>query len=256
MWTPCIQTFQTWAVPFPFLHVTRDTTLQKPLRFRDAYHLKNLAFDLLLGLFNDYVMLARKEETGRYADPQYHTNQQRFLIRYRNKIWCRNRRGSDVTKKITSKKVVFSHRNEFGQWDPKNQRPWASRGSLQRQEKRHGEHFRIFPLNIGLKLTFGNTFLENTYPFLHCILHTNERRYHSRQRYHTIHRFLYYWYWEKAVKTMTVRCRTIGIWRVLDSLVTGKTVEEIIQEVAACRISERNWVVAKMILRAETCGGS
>ena len=57
-------------------------------------------------------------------------------------------------EKARAKERFFSHRDEFSQWDPKNQRPelW----NLYNGKKHHGEHFRVFPLAIGLNWMYGS----------------------------------------------------------------------------------------------------
>ena len=58
-------------------------------------------------------------------------------------------------EKARAKERFFSHRDEFGQWDPKNQRPelW----NLFNSKKNFGEHFRVFPISNWTELDAGNT---------------------------------------------------------------------------------------------------
>ena len=140
-------------------------------------------------------------------------------------------------EKARAKERFFSHRDEFGQWDPKNQRPelW----NLFNGKKRIGEHFRVFPisnwteLDVWQYLQMENVELPSLY-FSHqrnCFIRDGviyaESEYMMRKP-------------EEAVKKMTVRFRTIG-----DMTCTGAVesdandLDSIIAEVAASRVTER-----------------
>ena len=148
--------------------------------------------------------------------------------------WGGGRRDEE---KARAKERFFSHRDEFGQWDPKNQRPelW----NLFNGKKHMGEHFRVFPisnwteLDVWQYMALENVPLPNLY-FAHerevferdGILLANSEHIPRRPE-------------EKVFKEM-VRCRTIG-----DTTCTGvwrsdaKDIEAIIEEVATTRMTER-----------------
>ena len=140
-------------------------------------------------------------------------------------------------EKARAKERFFSHRDEFGQWDPKNQRPelW----NLFNGKKHFGEHFRVFPisnwteLDVWQYLAMEEVELPNLY-FAH------ERDVFYRDGTLLADSEFILKRPQEKVEKMLVRCRTIG-----DMTCTGvwesnaTTVEEIIKEVAATRVTER-----------------
>ncbi len=140
-------------------------------------------------------------------------------------------------EKARAKERFFSHRDEFGQWDPKNQRPelW----NLFNGRKNLGEHFRIFPisnwteLDVWQYLASENVALPSLY-FAHQrnvierdgILLADSEYIPKKPN-------------EKVFQEM-VRCRTIGdvtctgVWRS-----NARTIDDIIEEIATTRLTER-----------------
>ena len=140
-------------------------------------------------------------------------------------------------EKARAKERFFSHRDEFGQWDPKNQRPelW----NLFNGKKHFGEHFRVFPisnwteLDVWQYLAMEEVELPNLY-FAHT------RPVFKRDGNYLADSDFINKRPTEVVEDMMVRCRTIG-----DMTCTGvvpssaKTVEDIIAEVATTRVTER-----------------
>ena len=140
-------------------------------------------------------------------------------------------------EKARAKERFFSHRDEFGQWNPKNQRPelW----DLYNGKKNYGEHFRIFPisnwteLDVWQYLKMENVPLPSLY-FSHkrsCFVRDGviyaESPYMTRKP-------------EEELVEMTVRFRTIGDITCTGAVEsTAETLEEIVAEVAATRTTER-----------------
>jgi sulfate adenylyltransferase subunit 2 len=140
-------------------------------------------------------------------------------------------------EKARAKERFFSHRDDFGQWDPKNQRPelW----NIFNGKKRVGEHFRVFPLSNWTEMDIWQyIYLENIdIPNLYF---THERQVFYRDgQWLADAPFMKKRESEKVI-TKRIRCRTIG-----DISCTGLTVseastlEDIIQEIAAVRVTER-----------------
>jgi sulfate adenylyltransferase subunit 2 len=141
-------------------------------------------------------------------------------------------------EKARAKERFFSHRNDFGQWDPKNQRPelW----NLFNGRKQHGENFRVFPLSNWTEMDIWMYIQQENIP-LPSLYFSHQRRVFLRGRA-----------WLDAetgfvapqpgetVEERTVRFRTVG-----DATCTGavestaSTLDEIIAEVAAARQTER-----------------
>src|SRR5574338_595282 len=140
-------------------------------------------------------------------------------------------------EKARAKERIFSHRDEFGQWDPKNQRPelWA----LYNGRVRKGEHLRVFPLSNWTELDVWEYIRLEEVP-LPSIYFAHERDVFERDgMLYAANPFVTLLPNERIRKEV-VRFRTIG-----DMTCTGavksdaRTLDEVIAEVAAARITER-----------------
>jgi sulfate adenylyltransferase subunit 2 len=140
-------------------------------------------------------------------------------------------------EKARAKERFFSHRDEFGQWDPKNQRPelW----NLFNGRKAPGEHFRVFPLSNWTEMDVWQ-YIQHEKLDIPSIYFAHEREVFERSG--TIFGaspFMTNLPGEK-VERRVVRFRTVG-----DMTCTGAvdsraaTLDEIILEVAAARKTER-----------------
>jgi sulfate adenylyltransferase subunit 2 len=140
-------------------------------------------------------------------------------------------------EKARAKERFFSHRDDFGQWDPKNQRPelW----NLFNGKKNLGEHFRVFPISNWTEMDVWQYILHEKIE-LPSLYFSHKREVVNRDGvllgkcdHITLKK-------DEEWEEKTVRCRTIG-----DMTCTGvsesqaKTLEEIIDEVASTRITER-----------------
>jgi sulfate adenylyltransferase subunit 2 len=140
-------------------------------------------------------------------------------------------------EKARAKERFFSHRDEFGQWDPKNQRPelW----NIFNGRKNVGEHFRVFPLSNWTEMDIWQyIYLEDIdIPNLYF---THERACFNRDGVWLADAPFMMKRDSEKVQVRRVRCRTIG-----DISCTGlaiseaSTLEDIIQEIAATRVTER-----------------
>jgi sulfate adenylyltransferase subunit 2 len=140
-------------------------------------------------------------------------------------------------EKARAKERVFSFRDEFGQWDPKNQRPelW----SLYNGRHHKGEHIRIFPLSNWTELDIWS-YLAAENVELPSIYFAHEREVFQRDgMWLPISEFTSPRESEEVV-TLTVRYRTVGDIPVTGAVEsTAATYDDIIAEVAATRITER-----------------
>jgi sulfate adenylyltransferase subunit 2 len=140
-------------------------------------------------------------------------------------------------EKARAKERVFSFRDEFGQWDPKNQRPelW----SLYNGRHHKGEHIRIFPLSNWTELDIWS-YLAQENVDLPSIYFAHEREVFSRDgMWLPVSKYTTPRENEEIVK-ISVRYRTVGdipITGAVES--TASTYDEVIAEVAATRITER-----------------
>jgi sulfate adenylyltransferase subunit 2 len=140
-------------------------------------------------------------------------------------------------EKARAKERFFSHRDEFGQWDPKNQRPelW----NLFNGKKRLGEHFRVFPISNWTEMDVWQYILAREIE-LPSLYFSHQRKVFYRDGMWLAESPHIPMKPEEKAEQMEVRFRTIG-----DLTCTGavpssaNTVEKIIEEVAASRVTER-----------------
>jgi len=140
-------------------------------------------------------------------------------------------------EKARAKERVYSHRDEFGQWDPKNQRPelW----SLYNGRLHEGEHMRIFPISNWTELDIWD-YIARERIEIPSIYFSHQRRVFQRDGM---------WLTEtpfnplregETVEERTVRFRTVGDMTLTGCVEsTASTYEEIIEEVAVARVTER-----------------
>jgi len=226
-------------IPYPFLHIDTGHNFPETLEFRDKF-LKKLGVRLIVGLVQKSIDDGRvKEETGKYASRNYLQTITLLDAITEHKFDAAIGGGRRDEEKARAKERFFSHRNEFGEWDPKNQRPelW----DLYNGRKHHGEHFRVFPLSNWTEMDIWQYILREKIEIPNIYFS------HQRQCIERDGVILAYSEYlnldpdeKKNVKTLTVRCRTVG-----DMTCTGltlskaKDVEEIVKEVAVLRDSER-----------------
>jgi sulfate adenylyltransferase subunit 2 len=140
-------------------------------------------------------------------------------------------------EKARAKERFFSHRDEFGQWDPKNQRPelW----NLFNGKKKIGEHFRVFPLSNWTELDVW-MYIRRENIELPSLYFTHERQVFKRDGMLLAWAPFMMLKDTEQLETRTVRCRTIG-----DMTCTGvvlseaNSIDDIVAEVAASRETER-----------------
>lgn len=232
-----IKAFHPARVPFPLLHIDTGHNFPETLEYRDwlvnTYNLR-----LQVGLVQTAIDEGRiKEEKGYNAS---RNNLQTFVLLdelEKGKYDAALGGGRRDEEKARAKERFFSHRDEFGQWDPKNQRPelW----NLFNGRKHFGEHFRVFPISNWTELDVWNYLAREAFP-LPNLYYAHKRNVFERDgvllpdcEYITRRP-------EEIVTEEMIRCRTIGdmtctgVWRS-----TASTLEEIIEEVATSRLTER-----------------
>jgi len=137
--------FYPAKIPFPLIHIDTGHNFPETIKFRDDL-VNELGVNLIVGLVQESIDKGLvKEETG--ADASRNSLQITTLLETLevNKIDGAMGGARRDEEKARAKERFFSHRDEFGQWDPKNQRPelW----NLFNGRKNYGEHFRVFPIS-------------------------------------------------------------------------------------------------------------
>ncbi len=229
--------FYPAAIPFPFLHIDTGHNFVETIDFRDEL-VKRLGVKLIVGSVQQSIDEGRVvEETGYNASRNKLQTVTLLDALERNKFDAALGGARRDEEKARAKERFFSHRDDFGQWDPKNQRPelW----NLFNGHKQQGEHFRVFPLSNWTEMDVWQYILQEHIE-LPSLYYTHEREAFERDGiWLAYYPFIKLKPSEKVV-TKRVRCRTIG-----DVTCTGLTiseahsVEDIISEIAASRVTER-----------------
>ena len=140
-------------------------------------------------------------------------------------------------EKARAKERVYSHRDEFGQWDPKMQRPelW----SLYNGRIREGEHMRVFPLSNWTELDIWH-YIGQEKIEIPAIYYAHQRAVFERDGMLLSDSEFVNRKESEKVEERTVRFRTVGDMTLTGCVEsTASTIDEIIEEIAASRITER-----------------
>jgi len=229
--------FYPARLPFPLLHVDTGHNFPETLEYRDRF-VEDLGARLVVGSVQKSIDEKRVvEEKGPNASRnRLQTTTLLDTIEEHQFDACLGG-GRRDEEKARAKERFFSHRDDFGQWDPKNQRPelW----NLFNGRKHVGEHFRIFPLSNWTEMDVWQYIKQEGIP-LPSLYFAHKRVVVERAgALLALTDFIAVQEGEVA-EEMVVRFRTIG-----DATCTGAvdsaadTVEKIIEEVAAARQTER-----------------
>ena len=229
--------FYPAKLPFPLLHIDTGHNFKETIEYRD-HLVKTLGADLIVGSVQESIDTGRvKEETGYYASRNKLQTTTLLDAIERNKFDAAIGGARRDEEKARAKERFFSHRDEFGQWNPKNQRPelW----NIFNGRKNMGEHFRVFPISNWTEMDVWQFIYLEQIP-MPSIYFTHKREVFERDgQWLAAEPCIKLKPTEKVV-TKQVRCRTIG-----DITCTGLTLsrasslEDIIDEIAAIRVTER-----------------
>ncbi len=227
--------FWPGPVPFPLLHVDTGHNFEEVLAYRDAV-VERLGLRLEVARVQDYLddgrLLERADGTRNPLQTQPLLDaiaEHRF-----DAVFGGGRRDEE---KARAKERVVSLRDEFGQWDPRNQRPelW----NLYNPRHRPGEHVRVFPLSNWTELDVWR-YIERERIELPSLYFAHDREvFHREGMWLAVGPYSTPRKGEQPV-TRRVRYRTVG-----DMSCTGAvesdaaTVADVLAEVAATRITER-----------------
>ena len=229
--------FRPARFPFPIMHVDTGHNFPEVIEFRDRL-VAELGERLVVASVQDSIDKGRVvEETG----PRASRNQLQTVTLLdaieEHKFDAAFGGARRDEERARAKERVLSFRDEFGQWDPKNQRPelW----NLYNGRIHKGEHVRVFPISNWTELDVWE-YIDAEQLEVPSIYFAHERRVFSRDE------MLYAWregtqlLEGEEVFTETVRYRTVG-----DMSCTGgvrsqaRTLEEVVLEIAGTRITER-----------------
>jgi sulfate adenylyltransferase subunit 2 len=229
--------FRPARFPFPLLHVDTGHNFPETLVYRDRT-VAELGERLIVAHVQDSIDHGRvTEEKGPRASRNrlQTTTLLDALEAHQFDAAIGGARRDE--ERARAKERIFSHRDEFGQWDPKQQRPelW----SLYNGRVRRGEHLRVFPLSNWTELDVWEYVRLEAIP-LPSIYFAHRREVFERDgMFYAANPFVQLLPHE-TLRTEMVRFRTIGDMTCTGAVRSGaRTLDEVIAEVAAARITER-----------------
>jgi sulfate adenylyltransferase subunit 2 len=229
--------FHPARIPFPLLHIDTEHNFPETIEFRDKW-IKDLDAQLIVRSVQDSINKGRATEEKGY-------NASRNVLQTVTLLDAIDEFKFDAAfggarrdeEKARAKERFFSHRDEFGQWDPKNQRPelW----NLFNGRKHHGEHFRIFPLSNWTEMDVWQ-YIEHEKLPVPAIYFSHERVCFRREGVIYAHSEFMNLKPEEKAETMTVRYRTVGDMTCTGAVLSpASNLQDIIAEVAASKVTER-----------------
>lgn len=224
-------------IPFPLLHVDTGYNFPEAIEYRDDLA-ERLGVKLDVGYVQDSIDRGTAvEETG--LNPSRNSLQSVTLLEKieEQEYDAAFGGGRRDEEKARAKERFFSHRNDFGEWDPRNQRPelW----NLYNGKKQQGEHFRIFPISNWTEMDIWQYIKAENIP-LPSIYYAHMRNIVDRKgvliaesEWNTLLE-------GESYENRLIRYRTLGdmpITGAIDS--DADDIDKVILEVAAARQTER-----------------
>lgn len=224
-------------IPFPLMHIDTGHNFPETIAFRDKL-VEELGVNLIVRTVQDSIDKGRaREEKG--PNPSRNSLQTVTLLdaieEFKFDAAFGGARRDE--EKARAKERFFSHRDEFGQWDPKNQRPelW----NIFNGRKNIGEHFRVFPISNWTEMDVWQ-YIKSEELEIPPIYFAHDREVINRSGVLLARSEFITLANNEAYEKREVRFRTVG-----DMTCTGAVespavnLDEIIQEVAAARVTER-----------------
>ena len=229
--------FYPARIPFPLIHIDTGHNFPETISFRDNL-IKELDVKLIVGSVQESIDNGRViEESG--------SNSSRNSLQIVSLLDTIDKYKVDAAlggarrdeEKARAKERFFSHRDEFGQWDPKNQRPelW----NLFNGRKHYGEHFRIFPISNWTELDVWE-YIRLEKIKLPSLYFSHQRQCIVRDGVILANSEYIKLREKEEVKTMTVRFRTCGDMPITGAVESSaNNLDQIIEEITSARTTER-----------------
>ena len=229
--------FYPGKIPFPLMHVDTGHNFPETIQFRDDL-VAEIGVELVVASVQDCI------DQGLFSEESGFNASRNSLQTFALLKWLEEGKYDAAfggarrdEEKARAKERFFSHRDEFGQWNPKNQRPelW----NLFNMKKQTGEHFRIFPISnftemdIWQYIALENIRLPGLYFAHKRMVFERDGIWYADTEFITKKE-------NEVSEERVVRFRTIG-----DATISGATnstaatLEDIINEVAAAKVTER-----------------
>jgi len=231
-----VKAFWPAPVPFPVMHVDTDQNFDEVIEFRD-HTVERYGLRLVVAKVQDDIDAGRVTEE--YPGAARNRLQTVTLLRgiSENKFGAVFGGARRDEEKARAKERVFSFRDEFGQWDPKNQRPelW----SLYNGRLHQGEHMRIFPISNWTELDIWD-YIGREGIDIPSIYFAHQRKVIARDGLLLSASDAVQPRDGEIVEERTVRFRTVGDMSLTGCVEsTAATVQEVIEEGAVARVTER-----------------
>jgi sulfate adenylyltransferase subunit 2 len=232
-----VKAFWPARLPFPVMHVDTGHNFDEVIEFRDRM-VADLEADLIVASVQEAIDQGRVvEETGPRASRNRLQTESLLnaIDKHRFDVVFGGARRDE--EKARAKERVFSFRDEFGQWDPKNQRPelW----SLYNGRHRNGEHMRVFPISNWTEMDVWQ-YIEDEGVELPSVYFSHTRRVFERDGMLMAESPYLSLLPGEEIFEAVVRFRTVGDMTCTGGFEsTASSVHDIIDEVSISRITER-----------------
>lgn len=232
-----VKAFWPQKFPFTLAHIDTGHNFQETIDFRDML-VEKLGARLVVGSVQKSIDEGKAvEETGFNASRNVLQTVTLLETIEKNKFDVALGGGRRDEEKARAKERFFSHRDDFGQWDPKNQRPelW----NLFNGRMNIGEHFRVFPLSNWTEMDVWQYIYQENIE-MPSLYFTHTRKAFNRDGVWLAWAPFMNLKPDEEIVEIQTRCRTIG-----DISCTGLTLSkadnlvDIIKEIAATRVTER-----------------
>ena len=229
--------FYPSKIPFSLMHVDTGHNFPETIKFRDDL-IKELGLNLIVGSVQESIDQGRvAEERGKSATRNALQTTTLLDAIENHKVDCAIGGGRRDEEKARAKERFFSHRDDFGQWDPKNQRPelW----NIFNGKHFEGEHFRAFPISNWTEMDVWN-YIKKENISIPSLYFAHKREVVWRQNSWIPKSEFLILEEKEEVLIKKIRFRTLG-----DITITGgiesdaDTLEKIVMEVSAMRQTER-----------------
>ena len=230
--------FYPASIPFPLLHVDTGHNFPETIEFRDRLA-EELGLELIVRKVQDNIDAGRvKEETGKYAS--------RNILQTETLLDAIEEFGFDACiggarrdeEKARAKERVFSVRDDFGQWDEKNQRPEVF--DMLNGQIDHGQNVRVFPISNWTELDVWS-YIEQEAIEIPSIYFAHKRKIFERDGLiWSAHDEFVFREEDEQVFEKIVRFRTVGDMSCTAAVESNAfTIKDVVREIRSSRISER-----------------